>query len=224
MKKLFFIVISVLICFCNAICVSAATTKHNIDNIKFSLSSEFTVYTGSDLFETSTVEGLVFVAMTESQDHQFQVRCTETEFSKQLKSFYGLDSEIIAPVGNALFENGFETTEISGLNFIKSTSKGDEQYTSIYITVNDSKLYTFTYFGQDATKMGEIMSTVKLPVKNAVANDNIYIIILISVFILADIAFIVFLCVLFVRDYKRRKMETNENVVSQYIKIKRRKF
>ena len=202
--------------------VSAA--RYEVNKITFSLGDEFTVHTADDLISSSNVSGLLFVGLTADGSQQIQCRETVTEFSKQLKSFAGMDSEIVAPIGQQIFPNGFDTTVINSLIFLKKTTTDDKGYTSVYVTVYDGKLYTFTYFGSDATKMGEFMTTVKFPLKPSQTGSNVYLIVLISVFILADVVLLGFLGYSFFKDYRQRKMEQSENVVDQYIKIKRRKF
>lgn len=223
MKKLFAaLLITIVMLSSVVLSVSAATYK--VNDITFSLGNEFTIHTSKDLSSSANVQGLLFVGLTADSSQQIQCRETVTEFSKQLKSFAGMDSEIVAPIGKELFPNSFETTEINSLIFLKTTLTDDNGYTCIYVTVNDSKLYTFTYFGTDATKMGEFMTTVKFPVKFSKSGSNVYLIVLISIFILADVVLLGFLGYSFFKDYRQRKMEQSENVVDQYIKIKRRKF
>lgn len=224
MKKLFSVIVLTAFLFSSILTVSVSAAKYSVENITFSAGPEFTVHTSEDLLSSSNVQGLLFAAITADSAHQIQARVTETEFSKRLKSFSGLDSEIIAPVGKQIFPNGYETTQINSAVFLKSTVAGQNGCTSIYVTVNKGKLYTFTYFGSDATKMGEFMSTVKMPADSSAKRGNVYVMVLISIFILADIVLIVFLVYSFIKDQRQRKMEANENVVSQYIKIKRRKF
>lgn len=224
MKKLTAVAALIIVLLSTVFALSVSAAKYSIENITFSANDEFTVHTSKDLLSSSNVEGLLFVGMTADGNHQIQCRRTITEFSKQLVTFAGMDAEIVAPVGQQIFPDGYETTEINSLIFLKSTTINDKGYSSVYITVNDNKLYTFTYFGSDATKMGEFMTTVKFPVKSSGSGVNVYLIVLISIFILADIVLIIFLGYSFFKDYRQRKMETSENVVDQYIKIKRRKF
>lgn len=221
-KRISALLIALTVCLIAVVPVLAAT--QSIESIEFSLDDSFKIYTAKNLLASSDVDGLVFAAMSESGNHQIQARRTVTDFSKQLSSFYGLDGEMIKPVGSMMFPDGYETAVINSLMYLKSTSHNDAGYTSVYVTVNNGKLYTFTYFGTDATKMGEFMTTVKLPKPTGGNRLNIYVIVLISVFIIIDIVFIAFLVISFVKDYKRHKMETSDNIVSQYVKIKRRKF
>lgn len=222
MKRLFCILTAILLCLF-AVTSASAATKH-IKDVTFSVDDGFKVHTEDDLLASSNVDGLIFAVLSEDGKHQIQARCTTSEFSTNLNSFYGLDEELIAPVGETLFPEGYETATINSLIYLKNTSHSDTGYTSVYITVNDGKLYTFTYFGTDATKMGEFMTTVKLPNSTSNKGANLSVIILICIFIIVDIIFVMFLVVSFVKDYKHHKMETSENIVSQYIKIKRRKF
>lgn len=222
MKRIFCLLTVIMLCLF-AVTSASAATKH-IKDITFSVDDGFTVHTEDDLLASSNVDGLIFAVLSEDGKHQIQARCTTSEFSTNLNSFYGLDKELVAPVGEMMFPDGYETATINSLVYLKNTSHSDTGYTSVYITVNDGKLYTFTYFGNDATKMGEFMTTVKLPASTNSRGANVSVIILICVFIIIDIIFVAFLVVSFVKDYKHHKMETNENIVSQYIKIKRRKF
>ena len=221
-RRLAALVLSLVMFFAFTFTVSAA--KYEVNKITFSLGDEFAVHTADDLISSSNVSGLLFVGLTSDGSQQIQCRETVTEFSEQLKSFTGMDSEIVAPIGQQIFPDGFDTTVINSLIFLKNTTADGNGYTSVYVTVNDGKLYTFTYFGSDATKMGEFMTTVKFPLKASQTGSNVYLIVLISVFILADIVLLGFLGYSFFKDYRQRKMEQSENVVDQYIKIKRRKF
>ncbi len=221
--KRFLAIFICLIAFCT-LTVTASAKEYTVEGIKFSANSQFTVHTSEDLLPDSNVEGFLFAAISSDQKHSIQALCTVTEFSKEIKTFSGLGSLEIKPIGDKIFPEGYETTEIGSTIFLKSTVTDENKTRSIYVTVNSGKLYTFTYFGHDASKMGEFMATVQLPSNSAEGSLSVYMIILISVCIVADIVFITFIIISFIKDRRRRKMESSDNIVSQYIKIKRRKY
>ncbi len=224
MKKVlsvFIAVITVMLCVTSAFAVQKS---HSIGDVSFSLDDDYSIYTGKDLAPASSVEGLTFLAISSDKLHQIQGRCTVTEFSKQLKTFSELDNELITPVGEKLFPNGYETLSVGSFVYLKEITKTDNEYNVVYVTVSNGKLYTFTYFGTEPSRLDYFMTTVNLPASKTGNNIKLYMIILITVFIIADLVFLTFLILSFVKDYKRRKMEQSENVVSQYIKIKRRKY
>ena len=224
MKKLIVCILSLILVLCAVLPVSAKQVQHEIDGIMFSIDDDYKVSTKEDLFPSSSVEGLVFVAISPDQKHQIQGRCTETEFSRQLETFAGQDEDSIAPAGEKLFKNGYETVVFGSTLYLKSTEITSDGNSVVYVTVTGGKLYTFSYFGSDSSKIGEFMTGVGLPQEKKESKMAVFLIILISLFILVDLVFIYFLVMSFVKDYRRRKMDRDQNIVSQYIKIKRRRY
>ncbi len=224
MKKAFIYVLAIVLCLFAAVSASAKSTKHTVKNVSFSLSDSYDLLTEEDLLVSSDVEGLVFAAISEDEAHQIQGRETTTDFSKELGSFNGLKGEDLAPVGSKLFPNGYDTAETDNHIYLKNTLETDGKYTVMYVTVSNGKLYTFTYFGTDPTKIGEFIGTVTLPDSSNSSGSNVLMIVFLSLGILGLGVLIVFLSLSFIKDYRRRKMEQSENVVSNYIKIKRRKY
>jgi hypothetical protein len=224
MKKIICLIVTVLTVLLCVTSAFAAQTHHTVGDIAFSLDSDYSIYKGDSLAPASSVKGLTFMAVSSDNLHQIQARCTTTEFSKQLDTFSGLDDEILKPVAQKLFDGEYETLKIGSYVYLKELTKNEKDYTAVYVTVSKGKLYTFTYFGTEPSRLDYFVTTVTLPASNRESNVKTYIIILITVFIIADLVFLAFLIMSFVRDYKRRKMEQSENIVSQYIKIKRRKY
>ncbi len=202
------------------ITATATETAHTIGGIEFKLNSNYTLLTDKDLTADSTVDGLLFAVIANEGEHQIQTRCTVTEFSKELKSFIGLEPESIKPVGNIIFPEHYDITTFGSNIYLKQNSGNSV----IYVTVADSKLFTFTYFGSDASVMGEFMSKVALPQPAGSSNLRLLIIVAICIFLIADIVLLVFLMLSFIKDHRRKKMEMEQNIVSNYIKIKRRKY
>lgn len=224
MKRIFAVLLTLTVCLFAAAGISVSAATHNIEGVKFSLSGDYTILTDENLTASSKVEGLIFAAISKDEQHQIQCRRAETEFSTQLGSFAGLAGEDLAPVGQKLFPNGYDTAEIGRLVYLKSTSVADGKYNIIYVTVSDKKLYTVTYFGTDPSKIGEFIGTVTLPDTAVTGGPGIIIIIVLSICILGVVAVVVLLILSFVKDWRRRKMEQSENIVSNYIKIKRRRY
>ena len=220
MKKALALLIS-LICLFTAGTVSALSTDYEIDGLKFSLSNNYVVSTKENLTASSSVEGLVFVAISKDGKHQIQARAGVTDFSEQLISFSGLNEEDLAPVGQKLFPDGYQTSEINGQIYFKCSYESDSM---VYVTVANKKLYTFTYFGDDFTKLSELVGSITLPEGEKANNLSVVIIVVLLIIIALIIAFLVLIVFSFVKDYRHKKMEQDKNIVSQYIKIKRRKY
>ncbi len=224
MKRIISVILAVaLLCFC-AVSVSAKSVSHSVENVNFKLSSGYTLLTDEDLVASSTVEGLLFAAISNDEAHQIQCRSTVTDFSKDLKTFSGLLGEDLAPVGQMLFPDGYDTAEIGNHVYLKSSSVTDGKYSVIYVTVSDGRLYTFSYFGSDPTEIGQFMGNVTLPDSATEGGTSVVLIAVLALAIAAVSAVIVLIALSFLKDYRHRKMEKSENIVSNYIKIKRRKY
>ncbi len=224
MKRLVSVILAALVCLGLAVTASAVSDSHKIDGVEFKISSEYNLLTAEDMPASTKVEGLVFAAMTSDGEHQIQCRRTVTDFSEQLGSFKGIVAEALAPVGQKLFPDGYTTAEFASGIYLKQTSESDGDYSVLYVTVADGKLYTFTYFGSDPTRIAEFMGTVTLADSSENQGHDIIMIVLLSVGIAVFIILAAVLIFSFVKDYRRRKMEQSENIVSNYIKIKRRKY
>ncbi len=224
MKKMFAAALAMLISALTVFSASASVTSQKIENVSFEISSNYEIMTAEDLTQSSSVEGLIFAALSADGLHQIQCRRTVTDFSKSMKSFKTLSPEHLAPVGEKLFPDGYETAEFGQNIYLKQITYSEGNCKVLYVTVADSKLYTFTYFGSDPTRIGEFMGTVTLPDKKSDSNVNVLMIVILSLSIAAFSVVLVLLILSFIKDYRHRKMEQSENVVSNYIKIKRRKY
>ena len=224
MKKLLPILTAIILCLIIGSPASASVTEHNFDGVKFSLNSGYEIMTDENLTQSSSVEGLIFATISKDGKHQIQCRRTVTDFSNNMKSFKTLSPEHLAPVGQKLFPEGYETAEFGQDIYLKQSIFDNNGYKTVYVTVSNGKLYTFTYFGTDPTTIGEFMGTVKLPETKQKGNVNVLMIIILSLSIAAFLVVVVLLVKSFITDYRHRKMEQSENIVSNYIKIKRRKY
>ena len=224
MKRIITAAVSLLLIILTAFSASAASTRHKIDGLEFYLDSDYKIYTADDLLPGSSVDGLLFFAISGDRDHQIQARRTKTEFSTQIGSFSGLDDATIKPAGDKLFPDGYTTVTVGKVTYLKTTGDADGEHSTVYVTVSDGELYTFVYFGKDPSRIGEFLASVSIPGTSSGSHLKVYMIVIFAVLIALDIAFIVFLVLSFVNDHKRRKMERDKNIVSQYIKIKRRKY
>ncbi len=224
MKKAVCLIFALLISVFSVLTVSAEVVSYEYNGVKFALGSDYAVSTKEEA-EASGVDGLVFFAVTEDGKHQIQCREKQSDYSKEMGSFSLLSPEDLTPAGNYIFNGNFTTAEFGTDIYLKQTSLLENSEQSVvYATVSGGKLYTFTYIGSDITRIGEFMGTVTLPIGDDEGNSNTLIIITISILILAFAVFIVALILSFIRDYRHRKMEQSENIVSNYIKIKRRKY
>ncbi|MBO5745495.1 MAG: hypothetical protein J6S13_00205 [Clostridia bacterium] len=203
---------------------SAKTVTKTIEGITFSISDSYKIFTADKLESPNDVEGFKFAAISNDGKNQIQCRSTETDFSKDMGSFKGLNGEDLKPVGEKLFPNGFETTEMGHDVYLKSTSVNGNEFNIVYVTVSDKKLFTFSYFGSDPTVIGEFVGNVNLPDNTTKNNPNVIMIVVLSVAVLGFAVFLGVLIMSLIKDYRHRKMEQSENIVSNYIKIKRRKY
>lgn len=224
MKKALSVIVAVWLCFVAVFGASAKSVGHEISGVKFNLNENYELLTEKDLLASSDVEGLIFAAISNDGAHQIQARRTSTDFSKEIGSFQGLLPNDLDPVGQKLFPDGYTTAEFGSHIYLKQISVTDGEYTAIYVTVADKSLFTFTYFGSDPTVLSEFMGGVTLPDGNSDSGSFSFIVIILYICIAVAVAVLVMLILSFVKDYRRRKMEQNENVVSNYIKIKRRKY
>lgn len=224
MKKAFICIFCIMICLFVAVSVSAQSTTHTVKDVSFAVSDDYDLLTEEDLLVSSSVKGLIFAVISKDEAHQIQCRETVTDFSNELGSFKGLNGQDLKPVGDKLFDDGFDTAEIGSHVYLKKSSVTDGQYTVMYVTVSNGKLYTFAYFGDDPLKLGEFMASVNLPDSVEKGEPNVLMIVFLCIGILVFIVMIVILSLSFVKDYRRRKMEQNDNIVSNYIKIKRRRY
>ena len=83
MKRIITAAVSLLLIILTAFSASAASTRHKIDGLEFYLDSDYKIYTADDLLPGSSVDGLLFFAISGDRDHQIQARRTKTEFSTQ---------------------------------------------------------------------------------------------------------------------------------------------
>ena len=109
MKKVISLIISLLILIFAVLPTCAIGTKRTIEDITFYLDESYGLYTKKDLLPGSSVEGLIFFALSSDQKHRIQALSTVTNFSEQLGSFSGLDGELITPVGEQIFKDGSDT-------------------------------------------------------------------------------------------------------------------
>ena len=198
----------------------AAAKEHKVLDVTFKVSDEYKVYTKENVSPQNVINGFEFAAISKDEKHQIQLRCTTTQFSNETGSFYGVEHSMVIPVAKSLFEGNYDIVTFNNMVYIKNVSNSG---TVVYVTVYGKKLYTFSYFGNDASKIGEFMSGVSFPAL-AASKIKVAIVAVLIIFILAALAFLYLLIRSFVNDYNRHKMETSENIVSQYIKIKRRKY
>lgn len=224
MKKVLSVALAMWLCFVLLLSASAKSVGHEISGIKFRLDDGYELLTEKDLLVSSDVEGLVFAAISSDGENQIQARRTSTDFSKEIGSFKGLLPQDLEPVGQKLFPEGYTTAEFGSDVYLKQISETNGQYTAIYVTISDKSLFTFTYFGSDPTVLSEFMGGVTLPGGNSGSGSVSFIVIILYVCIAVLVVILVMLALSFVKDYRRRKMEQNENIVSNYIKIKRRKY
>ena len=241
MKKIILSMVAILSVFISALSVSADTIEYKFDKITMSMPSKYTVLYPENLSKNketvqslgTSVEtmkkdfsekGIIFIAVNSENNEQFEMRSTETEYSKEIASLSKIkDDEIINKIGSVLFgNNSFGQYSINGCVYLRENYTSAEQNSVIYVTIENGCIYTFSYFGDDPVRIAEIIGGLRIGTERGLSAMTVsdWIRTIIVYLLIAGLLVAVILIVVsLIRDFKRRK---NENVVSEYIKIRKR--
>ncbi len=242
MKALRIFLISVLLSLCLATQVLAASYTNHGSGVDFAVPEAYTCITPDSIkANKETVEqlghstdslkafmaenDLLLVAVMPQNAAQLQLRVTRTEFSRDILSLDGLDTDSLTRIGEKLAEN-FTLVTVNGVHYFKTVQSGTGYGTVQFVTVKNGAVYRLLYYG---TSMAEANAAVQnLHIKDTGTGNlpgrgmTIFLSIAIVVVILLALVAIGFLIYSFYKDLKNRYGEKND--VREYIRIKRRKF
>lgn len=180
MKRRIFL--TVFLCVCLA--VSASALSLDGYNLNIEIESDFSVLTADNItaetdYVTSlghTVQsakkyfsdnGLILFASNEDNTRQIQIKCTETDFSKQLGDLSLLSDDDIFEIADSLLpngkEDGYNIVEVNGMPMLEVSSLSADSGGSFcglqYITIRDGRLYSIGFF-ENGTAFTDDFSTV----------------------------------------------------------------
>ena len=200
MKRFF--VICLMLCLLFASSVSAETIgEYNFSmkvNENFSLLTEETISKNTDYVEslgytTQSMKkyfsdnNLIMFASNENNTQQIQVKCTETEFSRQLGELSLLSNENAFEIAPQLLPKGFndEYTLIKQGDMLMfelagySKDSGGEFCSLQYVTIRDGKLYSIGFFengkafsNEFKTIIDESISSISIPRRDKITADK----------------------------------------------------
>lgn len=217
----------------------ANTVSHTVDEITLKISDKYFVFTpnstvkdfaalkGSDKLKDAFANDneLVFIATTDGLQSQFVVRKTQTEFSKKTESLNGISEEMLKNIAAEITDLPYEGVYTTGnVNYLRFDNKSEAISTTLFVAIENGNLYTFNYYGNDVFVSAELLNGVTIQTKKEISSvsvKTVVIIVIVWLVIAAVAIFLIYLVISFIRDYK---ISHNENDVSNYIKIKRRKF
>ena len=183
-------------------------------------------FTPSDLKSYMIAENIYIIAAGEESEGEFHIKCTQSDFSKEIASFSGLNSEALTRINQTLFGGNAEACTVgnSGTIYFRTKSKvqAAEFYTYQYTTVENGKLYSFVYYGNSEEEIDEFMKTLKI---KKVGKTNPTVVatgIFIALVIIGCLVAMGIIVVTIVRDMKKPVEDDSEEI--DQLTIKRRKM
>lgn len=186
--------------------------------------------------------GMLLYAATEDNTRQIQVKSWQTDFSKEIGDLSSLDSEALEQAAAALITErpgeillSKQQIRLGNSTYFEMTARvagkqSDFCYVQ-YVTIQNGSLYALVYYniGSELTaaQMSEARGllsgfSVEKRSEGALSGSNVLLqIVIISAVILAASVLAVLMLLSFIKDLRSRK---SDNDVSEYIRIKRRKF
>ena len=244
MKRLTVSVILLLFILSSLFCLPAAAANDNpMDALSFRFPSSYTNLTRDNLSRNSKLvkqlgftpaslknymkqEDIYIIAAGEEAKGEFHIKCTETDFSKQMVSFAGLGAESLTRINNTLFGGNAEACNIGKGDTIyfrtKSRAETSDFFTYQYATVENGKLYSFVYYGDSSDEIDDFMKSLKIKTKKKSNPATVATAVLIAVIIIVCLVAMGIIVVTVVMDMKKPVEEDSEE--TEYIRIKRRKM
>ncbi len=163
------ILLTVFLCVCLALGASALSLDGY--NLNIEIESDFSVLTADKIasendYVTSlghTVQsakkyfsdnGLILFASNDDNTRQIQIKCTETDFSKQLGDLSLLSNDGIFEIADNLLpsgqQSGYGIVEVNGMSMLEVSSLSADSGGSFcglqYITIRGGRLYSIGFF------------------------------------------------------------------------------
>ena len=183
-------------------------------------------FTPSDLKNYMNQENIYIIAAGEEAAGEFHIKCIESEFSKEIVTFSGLNSQALTRINSTLFDGNAEACVIGKSDTVyfrtKSKVQAADFYTYQYTTVENGKLYSFVYYGDSEQEIDEFMKTLKIKRSGNTSPTVVATGIFVAIVIIAGLVAMGVIGITVVRDIKKPTEETYTDV--EQIKIKRRKM
>ncbi|MDO4742999.1 MAG: hypothetical protein Q4B04_03050 [bacterium] len=164
------------------------------------------------------------IGVAQGNTRQIQLKCIKTEFSSEVDSLSNLGEQNISEIGYRLFGSEFKILK-QGETVYYVNEFATENYSGVdYVTIKNGVLCTVVCYGCNSAQQQQILENVIFKEKSKVSvasSSTVFEIIIISLLILAVSVAVLFIIFSFISDWRKKR---DENIVSKYIKIKRRKF
>ncbi len=236
-KRLFCLLLTVIV-FSSAFSLVVSAETHTLsDNIEITLPDDFILLTDNNLRANEEIitslghsltslrnymdeNHVLFIAMDSQNKNQAQLSAFKTEFSKDIGDLGGLKADELEKIGKQMLGGNFEIISINGWVYFKTKVDGLAGYATVqYITFKNGMLYTLNYYGSDSSVANSIASGLALPQKSSgTSAQTILLSILLWVALVAALVTMVLLILSFVSDFQKNK---EDNDVREYIRIKR---
>lgn len=155
---------------------------------------------------------------------QVQLKCIKTEFSSEVDSLSNLEQQNILDIGQKLFKNEFKIIRQNETVFYVNNFAAENHSGVDYVTIRNGALCTIVFYGCDSQQQQQVIEGITFKERSkvsAASSSTVFEIIIISLLLLAVAIAVLFIIISFISDWRKKR---DENIVSKYIKIKRRKF
>ncbi len=185
-------------------------------------------------------DGLLLFAASADGDRQVQLKCVQTDFTAEIGDLSLLDDTKAREVASKIISDTTKATwdlfEFSGMKLFEirtSTADSGGAFCTVqYVTIRNGSLYTLACYSAgenlaqaDLDAAAEMLSGFRIQQQKQKFSvfdaESIFLTALICLAILAALGVMGFIVYSFFKDAKRKR---DENDVSEYVKIKRRKF
>ena len=183
-------------------------------------------------------KNIISFAANKNNSRQFRITENETELSKEVVTLKNANDVELKHIAKLLFDGNCDSIEYFGSQPFYSlltgvVDKNGDYVTQQYITISNAKYYSVVFYGsskkltaEDKKDISEVMLSLRLPndaVKKEETNSDIdksatVMIIVTAIAILLSAAAVLFIAYSIIRDIKKKKSSTDNNIT----KIKRK--
>lgn len=189
----------------------------------------YTISTISKYFKDN---GILLMAVSEDTEKQVQIKCTETDFTLQTGDISVLDNDSVITIAEAMLRinrSKMKIVEVNGVKYIETravANSSESKYSVIqYTTIRNGKLYTLSYYDNSNSITDSVIEDGKAAVEGLKISklnksvgediDNTLMIIVISLAVLLACVVIVYVCITFFLDIKKRSEESGEGIIKR---------
>ena len=215
---------------------------YSVEDIKFSLPDDIILLTSGNLsshsqevkalghttasLKKAMAEKQIYaIGVDESNTEQYMIRITETQFSEQVGSLSGLNDEALAAVNREMFSSNASIRKVNETVYFSTVTytEGVSFKTYQYVTLNNGKIYSFTYYGNEEGKMTDFMSGVTVKEKGSGKSlGETVTLVALAVIMVASVVAMFFIGASVVRDIRAGRPESGDGSEGRFT-IKRRK-